>query len=272
MNINDLSTQLLYTTVPIWVQNADRSQSFGTAFILSMPVPGSTSEQIPLLVTNAHVVSNGERGIIEFTARQGDLPKQGTRIKVEISSESMNSFLDRVNDLAILPIGGLLNQLEQAGNPVFFRSVAPVLIPSPDVLSDMGAMEDVIFIGYPSGLYDEHNAMPLIRRGITSTPPWNNFMGRPEFLIDAGVFPGSSGSPIFIFNNGSYSSGGGLVVGSRLLFLGVLSESILRAEEKLPPVYLGIGKALKSSVVGDFASRVCATILGSNASFVPKTS
>ena len=60
-----------------------------------------------------------------------------------------------------------------------------------------GQHEEIVFIGYPSGLRDEHNSTPLIRRGITASPIWNDFGNDPIFLIDAGVYPGSSGSPVF---------------------------------------------------------------------------
>ena len=44
----------------------------------------------------------------------------------------------------------------------------------------------------------------------------------PEEKIDIAAFPGSSGSPIFIYNQGSYPVQNGIVVGSRLILLGVL--------------------------------------------------
>jgi len=49
-----------------------------------------------------------------------------------------------------------------------------------------------------------------------------------QFLIDAACFPGSSGSPVFIFNQGSYSdanfggNGGGIILGTRLMMIGIL--------------------------------------------------
>src|SRR5439155_11154025 len=88
------------------------------------------------------------------------------------------------SDLAVVPVGCVLNELEQSGRPVFFRSITPTLIPTQTAIDDLAAVEEVTFVGYPSGLYDEHNATPLVRRGITATPPWNNFQGQPAFLID----------------------------------------------------------------------------------------
>lgn len=256
MNLNDISTQLLFTTVPIWVLRSDGNQSSGTSFILSLPIPGEGNQQIPLLVTNAHVVRDAQRGLIDLVEREGQTPKRGSRLRVEIDGAALTTFIDEENDLAIIPIGGLLNQLEDSGRPVFFRSVSLDLITTDDVIADLAALEEVTFIGYPSGLYDEHNVTPIIRKGITATPPWNDFQGQPAFLIDAGVFPGSSGSPVFIFNQGAYATRSGLTVGNRLLFMGVLTEAILRTEKDVPPVFLGIGRVTKASRLRQFAEHV----------------
>ncbi|NLC13253.1 MAG: trypsin-like peptidase domain-containing protein [Chloroflexi bacterium] len=255
MNLHDLSTQLLFTTAPVWVQQTSE-QSFGTSFIFSLPVPDTENQQTPFLVTNAHVVKNARKAIVELVERQGDLPKRGGRLRVEIDGNAITSFMDEPNDLAVVPIGGLINKLEKQGRPVFFRSITPNLIPNERALSDLSAIEEVTFIGYPSGLYDDHNINPIIRRGITATPPWNDFRGKPAFLIDAGVFPGSSGSPVFIMNQGAYAEKGGLTIGTRLLFLGVLTEAILRTEPYLPPVFLGLGLVTKAHRVYEFAEQV----------------
>jgi len=64
--------------------------------------------------------------------------------------------------------------------------------------------------------------MPVIRQGITATHPAKNYEGKSEFMIDAACFPGSSGSPVFLFNLGSYPKAGGITIGSRVKLLGVL--------------------------------------------------
>ena len=65
---------------------------------------------------------------------------------------------------------------------------------------------------------------PIVRRGSTATHPFVRYEGRPEFVIDAACFPGSSGSPVFLFEDGMYrvGDGNGLTPGSRVALLGVL--------------------------------------------------
>jgi hypothetical protein len=141
--------------------------------------------------------------------------------------------------------------------------VGPELVPAESVIKDLAALEDVVFVGYPAGLRDETHANPLIRRGITSTPVWRDFQGSPCFLIDAGVFPGSSGSPVFILNQGAYQTRTALVVGSRLLFLGVITQTILGNQEG-GKFFLGLGKVVRSSEVKAFVDDVVRTVQGSS--------
>jgi hypothetical protein len=253
VNLNDISTQLLFTTVPIWVEKSV-GQTMGTAFVYNFPVAEKTGQFIPLLITNLHVVEDAKRALIELVEREGEAPKQ-TRIRAEISRSLLLKFTDAKLDLAVVPLGPLLNQLDAAKKPIFFRSFGPELVPAAVVVNEQAALEEVVFIGYTRGLRDEQSGMPIIRRGITATPAWNDFDNSPSFLIDAGVFPGSSGSPVFILNQGAYATKSGLTVGSRLLFLGVITETMLRPEAN-GRAYLGLGKVVKSTALKPFVAEM----------------
>lgn len=60
-------------------------------------------------------------------------------------------------------------------------------------------------IGYPNGLWDSVNNMPIVRRGTMATNISLNHNDKREFVIDAACFPGSSGSPVVLFNKGGYA-------------------------------------------------------------------
>jgi len=260
MNLNDISTQLLFTTVPIWTERADGGVVSATAFIYNVPVPQKQNESVPLLVTNHHVVEGATRALIELIEQEGDGPARDRRVRAEVDQATISQWVDESLDIAAIPIGPLLNQLQSAGRQVFFRSVTPKLVPSDAAWNDLAAMEEIVFIGYPRGLRDEKNANPLIRRGITSTPVWNDFQGEPAFLIDAGVFPGSSGSPVFIVNQGAYPTRDGLVVGTRVLFLGVITETMLDSTTSAE-VYLGLGKVVTSRALKTFLEKTVRSLL-----------
>lgn len=250
MNLNDIGTQLLFTTLPIWVQKIDGSTSVGTAFFYVKPLENGNS--IPFLVTNEHVVRNPYKGYISLMKKEGELPNPNNKITVEIEGRNLIQYTDMENDIAVIPIGPILNQLQQRNIEVFFRSITPDLVPEEKVLSDLSAIEEVTFIGYPSGISDRENNTPIVRKGITATPIWNNYNGKPDFLIDAGVFPGSSGSPVLILNRGSYATKSGITIGNRILFTGIITSTMLRNENESSKVYLGLGQVVKSEILKNF--------------------
>ncbi|MDB9873657.1 serine protease [Flavobacteriaceae bacterium] len=255
MNESNISTQLLYTTVPIWVIKEEGVQSTGTAFFYNHPVEENKNQSIPLLITNKHVIEGGTKIVVEFVTKQNGNPDSNSKIKVELDYRQFHYNAE--DDIAAIPIGSIINQLSQSGKNVYFKSIDSSIIPSKEILSKLTAIEDVLFIGYPSGLYDSHNFSPIVRKGITATPIWNNFNNQGKFLIDAGVYPGSSGSPVFIYNQGSYASENGIVVGTRLLFLGILTESIVKnGIDKSPQYFLGLGAVINSTTCMDFINKL----------------
>jgi hypothetical protein len=106
---------------------------------------------------------------------------------------------------------------------LFYVSLDPSLIPTDDELANLTAIEDVVMVGYPVGIWDSANNMPVIRRGITATHPAKDYEGLTQFMIDVACFPGSSGSPVLLFNLSSYPMrNGGITIGSRVKLLGIL--------------------------------------------------
>ena len=185
------------------------------------------------LVTNKHVVQGTAKGRFFFTRRDGDNPVIGQRWDVELDAfeTRWHGHPKSDVDVAVMPLVPLLEFAEASGQNVFFRSVPDSLVPTPDQLKELDAIEEVMFVGYPSGIYDNVNLMPIVRRGTTATPLQLDYDGRPVFLVDASVFPGSSGSPVVLWNRGSYTTrDGGVVIGSRFFLLGIMAEVAFREE------------------------------------------
>ena len=96
------------------------------------------------------------------------------------------------------------------------------IIAHKEQLEGLNALEDIIMIGYPNGLWDAENNLPIIRKGITAVHPKFDYNGKTDIVMDIASFPGSSGSPVCIYNQGSYSQGNDITIGNRLMFLGIL--------------------------------------------------
>jgi Trypsin-like peptidase domain len=178
------------------------------------------------LVTNKHVVIEQENVFLRWTLQtpQGK-PDYGNFIDVKFEnfSQAWLPHPDPEIDLAIIPVVEMLRSLAGQGKKVFFVSLDQSIIPTENQLKELQPLEDVIIVGYPDGISDSKNNIPIFRRGITATPAYMQFEGRKQFLIDAAIYPGSSGSPVLLYNSGSWGNrSGGLQIGTRVNLLGVV--------------------------------------------------
>jgi len=219
------SEQLTFSTVRIACWLADGTPGTGSGFFFSFAKSGD--RQIPAIVTNKHVVAGAVRGQFSLTLKgTGGEPLIGQHLTIELDNFSARwiPHPDPAVDLCVMPIGPLLNEAEAQKRSFFFISLDDSLLPSAEDLAGLGAFEEVLMIGYPNGIWDSANNMPILRRGITATHANLNYEGRLEFMIDAACFPGSSGSPVFLFNVGSWPDRRGNIImgGIRIKLLGVL--------------------------------------------------
>ena len=164
------------------------------------------------------------------------------------------------------------------GKQPLYRSLNLAMLPTQQILDSLTAIEQITMIGYPNGLWDEVNNRPITRRGITATHPRLSLNGKHEFMIDVACFPGSSGSPVFLFDRGGYPGpDGGWVIGDRLSLLGILyAGPIMNTEGKIVPIpvptsnsavvisetMINLGFIIKSSRLSEFEPLIKARMLG----------
>lgn len=219
-----ISEQLAHSTVRIETSTASGGGS-GTGFFYRFAANGDA--HVPAIVTNKHVIEGSFRGSFVLTEKGDDEnPIYGQYRYFDFDNFQNHWILhpDKEVDLCAMPIAPLLHQAEERNLNFFYVPLDKSLLLTEKELNDLILMEDVVMVGYPNGIWDEKNNMPIFRKGITATHPHLDWNGRAEFLIDAACFPGSSGSPVFLFNQGGYATkSGGLVIGpSRVKLLGVL--------------------------------------------------
>lgn len=228
-----ITEQLLFTTVRI-----ETDRGVGTGFFFEARVDESKS--LPLIVTNKHVVEKTTKGVFRLheADRNADPPKPAGRFFSVLLDEFESWWIGHPEpgvDLCAMPCRPLFRHAEELGKTVFSKMFDESLILRDDQLANLSTAEDVLLVGYPIGLWDEKNNLPLIRRGITASHPALDFNGKPEFVIDAACFPGSSGSPVVLANLGSYySKDGAIVVGTRFALLGVLHGAPQMTVEGFP--------------------------------------
>lgn len=223
MSANPIS-QLVHSTVRLTCVGSDGSEWSGSGYIFLFLEDGTLS--IPCVVSNKHVLRGAQKVSFSLTLKDVDgkpLMGQHELVTVNGAANFLIDHPDRNVDLAALLIGPSLNEHLGSGKNYYFVSLNKSSIPDKSLLDSLSPMESIIMIGYPNGIWDAAHNLPIIRQGITATHPNIRLNNKPEFLIDAACFPGSSGSPVFLANIGSYmSQSGSTCLGSRICLLGTL--------------------------------------------------
>lgn len=231
MDVSSIAEQLLFTTVRIETRNSKGEVGIGTGFIFKYTVG---LKHALFLVTNKHIISGTINVELTFIRGSENKPVLGSGYSLHLGNvEKLFFGHKRQNvDVTILPFVWFVEHIKEAYEAqIFFKTITTDLIPNEEALKAIDAIEEVVFIGYPSGLWDSKSGIPIVRRGITATPINLDFWGEKQFLIDASVFPGSSGSPVFLYNPGAYwEKGKGTVVGRRLFFLGIVASVFFRRD------------------------------------------
>ena len=216
------SDQLAYATVRIEC-DITNGTSTGTGFVFRFCQEGNS--YVPAIVTNRHVVQGGTTGRFHMHLAAGPdvLPSNHMRFDVPDFGNQWIGHPDPDVDLCVMPIAPLMQSSKQQGHELFFKSLGEELIPVEPELAELLAIEEIVMVGYPNGIWDHVNNMPVFRRGITATHPNTDYRGKKEFIIDAACFPGSSGSPVLLYNPSGYTDRrGNTILKLRIKLLGVL--------------------------------------------------
>ncbi|WP_345549030.1 trypsin-like peptidase domain-containing protein [Streptomyces lannensis] len=220
MKIDTPSKELLFATVRI----SNRALgTVGTGFIAHAPIADNLF--VPLIVTNRHVLERTDQLVLGFLAKSPETgePRYGERRDVAINGDTWIGHPDPQVDVAVIPIAGIINAISD----LFYRTIPTALMEFTEDEIFIDAVEEITFIGYPSGHQDPFHLTPITRRGISATPIEMPFGGKKMFLVDGSVFGGSSGSPVFLLNEGTYRSGPTTVsAGNRMVLVGIIAASI----------------------------------------------
>ena len=208
-----------YSTVRLVANN----DSTGTGFFFNFTL--DNNKNVPVIITNKHVINNNQKEEVKFFlhTKNGDSPADE---KINISFTTDWHFHPD-QDLCFCFVAPLFQQIkDQKQKEIFHTSITEDLIWDNTKLEELSAIEDIVMVGYPSGLWDQKNNLPLFRKGITSSHPAIDFNNKNIGAVDMACFPGSSGSPIFILNENGYTDKKGIsyLGGKRLIFLGILFQ------------------------------------------------
>lgn len=236
--------QACYLTARILVEYSNGDSSIGSGFLCQLPIPQHSDRAAILLISNKHVFGDPAGNIkISFNAKLSNGDPDHGNIKTFYQSDFAALYYphpDEDVDLACINVSAIENTsvYYKTLHSSFLSPIAPEAIPPGS---------DVIFIGYPENRFDQQNNLPIIRKGSIASLPGIDFNGKPHIIIDAQVFQGSSGSPVFVAVSGHY------------VLLGCVSATMIRhAQLQTLPAsdgalavqqILGLGIVIKQSKV-----------------------
>lgn len=234
---NELLSKLIHCTTLVSGRSNDNLEFTATGFFYSSRSKGL------LLVTNAHVLENVKEMTITLTPKnEVQLPDFGYKETVSIDCSPENIFFhpdrkknkEKSVDLAAVRIN------EPLGLKFYISSTNKDFILAEEEKDSVGCIEDVLMLGYPRGLIDLENNLPIVRRGITATSIHADYCGTPSFLIDAACFPGSSGSPVFLIVPPLRPDASGMSINTQgtVKLVGILSQWIPDISECRGDVYI----------------------------------
>ncbi len=255
--MDSVQEQLMYTTLRIECLNEFAQVfSIGTGFLLKRPV-GNDKYKI-YLISNKHVLCGAQSIAITFTKKKNDEPEVGKSVRFPLMN-TKNCIVEHPNpnvDVAVIECTGLFLI---ALDSIYFKLVDYEMLATFEE-PELNVAENVYFIGYPDNIYDKKNNLPLIRTGLISSLPKCDYNGDPVFIIDAQVFPGSSGSPVYIdLTYENIKNGQIALAGQRnIKLLGIVSATMVRnnklksvntSTEFMTEEVLGLGIVYKSTTI-----------------------
>ncbi len=266
INPECISEKMMYNTVRIVTKDGD---SCGTGSFFNFIVD---QKIIPTIITNKHVVKydkNQEVTLYLHTANNLGNPDGNLQINYKPSWR-----FHKEQDLCYCYLNPIREQVKQKFNKnLYIISNDEKIIPNSEKLLEFSPLEELVMIGYPIGLWDKINNYPIFRKGYTACHPAVDFNNKGIGLVDMACFPGSSGSPVFILNEGSYKDKKNktFIGSSRIFLIGFLfSVPVYNASGELKinvistnntistntPIMTNLGYYIKSSEIIDFKKMI----------------
>lgn len=216
MEIKTLQDQLQFLTFRLETKNTSAT---GFAY--------ETSKNNLIIISNRHFAEQTDE--LDFTKTE---VIQLVKFSMHLNNGSALYLQDNVKwhlhpteDLAFFNLSEILFKNKEAIAPFNFllKALKRENIPTQAELESLDVINEVVMVGYPNGLIDKVSLLPLCRAGKTAFHPAFDFDGKKHGIVDMACVPGSSGSPIFILQEGMIpDKNGNISIGeSRLIFLGV---------------------------------------------------
>lgn len=228
-----ISEKMMFNTVRLVSQDG----SSGTGYFYNFNIDGAI---VPVIITNKHVVNYMKNAIMTFFLHLCNGENESNEsYQVTLTT---NWIFHSNKDLCFCFVNPVFEFVRnETRKEVFYIAIDESILPTQGMLEELSALEELVMVGYPIGLWDKKNNFPIFRKGFTASHPAIDFNEDGIGLVDMACFPGSSGSPIYILNEGGYKDKlGNLNWGqSRIIFMGTLFSG---------PTYDAMGKIVVTDI------------------------
>lgn len=192
------------------------------------------------LLTNRHVFS-GQRVLWLRFDKKDEL--NYARFPIELSLENQNLWLAHTDDKVDLAMIAV-NIQPLVDGKIDFGFINEEMFAYPENFSQIGIElgDEIFFAGFPMGISGNLKNYAIIRSGSIARVDKEIIEFIRSFLIDANVFPGNSGGPVFL--KPELASLEGTIAVNRIYLLGIVSgyepyREPLYSHQSNPPVIAG---------------------------------
>lgn len=251
---NELNTLLMHSTFKIWgpdVKKAD-SFSFGTMFLMGMPIKGDDAHASAILVTAGHVLDSigGDSAyiLLRRTAKDGTYEPFQYTFKIRYKGSPLYIKHDSA-DVAVMYIG-----LPNEKLPI---SVLPPNFLADDARIDQLEMhpgDQVLCLGFPL-FANEPGGFPFLRGGLLASYPLTPMNTVRAWLYDALVFEGNSGGPVY-FRYDNRAFGGTTHTGFQQGLLGLIIQDVNSSIPELRDKKLGYAVIVPSQFIRETIAKL----------------
>ena len=182
MNQLSFTEQIEFSVARLESENTNGSRFFSTGFFYEIPYDSDPQKRQVFIITNRHAVEGMKK--ITFCLSKGDMNNQNpiyeTPLRQEMAINTIPVIFhpNKEVDLCSIPITVFINARNHFTSPVFYRTFCEAMLPSESDVRSFDALEDILMVGYPNGLWDERHNLPVFRKGITATPIAIDYNGK----------------------------------------------------------------------------------------------
>jgi hypothetical protein len=214
----------MHSTFKIWGPDANKpsNTSFGTMFLMGMPIKGQTEKSSAVLVTAGHVLDGigGDTATILLRRRSKEGAYSTSDYSFKIREKGSPLYVKHdTADVAVMYMNLPDEQL-------------PISVLQPNFLADDAMVDqleihpgdEVLCLGFPL-FSNEPGGFPFLRGGRLASYPLTPMKTAQAWLYDALVYPGNSGGPVYFhFENRMY--GGSTHIGWAQALLGLIIQDV----------------------------------------------